>query len=496
MRRMAGFLCLLLLCISFSCASAQDTFPPSSTPVLRGIDVSAWQGEIDWQAVAASGIEIAILRSSEGSSVIDAQFERNYADAKAAGIAVGFYHFMTASTPEEAVEQADFFLRVIEGKVPECLLALDVGADGSMSGRQLTENALAFMERVQIQSGLRIMLYTDAYAARARYGVELAKYPIWVANYGVSEPEANGKWTSWVGFQYGDTGKVPGILALVDLDSFTKEVYQSALPPTATPVPTATPAPTDMPTATPIPTCTPVPTCVPDPTNPPSNASLLCVEVREAIRLDDLAAQLNVTAQDLLSLNTVEEGVVLAGQWIRYPGTEKAVGSFSSLHVLQRDESLSTLARRYHTTTWALMTLNGFESASLPVGQVVKLPQVGRYQAFVPSWLTEHSVVVQKGDTLSSIARSYGMSMEHLATINSLQPCEHVYPGQLLRLVPYGNGSVGVFRGGYVVQKGDTLDKIARRFEVTLDALRQNNNIESKNRIYPGMVLVIPAFGD
>ena len=81
----------------------------------------------------------------------------------------------------------------------------------------------AFMERVQTRTGWGVMLYTDAWAAKARFGEALTASPIWVANYGVKEPEANGKWASWAGFQYSDRGTIPGISGRVDLDWFTKD---------------------------------------------------------------------------------------------------------------------------------------------------------------------------------------------------------------------------------------------------------------------------------
>lgn len=460
MRFLSLLVCAVLLL--GTSALAESTFPPSSVPVIHGIDVSAWQRDIDWQAVHESGVTIAILRASEGTTVIDAQFERNYTGAKAAGMAVGFYHFMTATTVQEAQAQADFFLNVIAGKVPDCLLALDVGSAGNLSNEMLTEIALAFMERVEAQSGYRIMLYTDAYAARARFGAVLSRYPIWVANYGVQEPEANGKWSSWVGFQYGDRGDVPGIDGRVDLDYFTAEVYQGAAP---TPAPTATPIITD---------------------------ELQCQLLDEDTSLDVLAEALQVSLETLRSLNTLPNDQALAGQLIRYPGAGQASGSFAGLHVLQRFENLSTIARRYGVSTASLQALNGLIGQSARLGQVIKVPAVGYHDATVPAWVTENAIMVQSGDTFAGLATRYGMSAQELATINGLSIYSTLYQGQLLRLTAFGNGSTGAFRGGYVVQVNDTLDRIAERFEVEEDALYQLNNLATRNLIFPGMVLLIP----
>lgn len=467
---------VLMLLWGGGAAFAEEGFPPSSVPVIQGMDVSAWQRTVDWHAVAGSDIQIVMMRASEGNSVVDAQFDANYIGAKAAGLAMGFYHFMTATTTEEAERQADFFLQVIGDRTPDCLLAVDVGSAGSLSSELLTEVTLAFMQRVESQSGWRIMLYTDAYAARARFGEALAVYPIWVANYGVREPEANGKWSSWVGFQYSDEGAVSGVNGRVDLNYFTREIYQTAIP---TPVPT--PAPTPAPTLEPIPT--------PDPC---TSDELQCLLLQEDISADALAQQLQVSVDILRTLNILECDVAHAGQFIRYPGTQSATGAFAGLHVLQPMESLSTIARRYDTTTAALRVLNGLTGQSALQGQVLKVPAVGKHDAAVPGHLTENAVMVLDGETLQTIAARYRMSAKNLAAINGLTDSCPVYPGQMLRLTPFGNGSSGHFRGGYVVQVNDTLDRIAKRFGVTEEALYQNNNIARRNLIFPGMVLVIP----
>ena len=451
---------LCLLCALSPGVAGAQTFPPTSTPTLPGIDVSAWQGEIDWNAVRNSGVEVAMLRASEGETVVDSTFERNYAGAKSAGVAVGFYHFMTADTVAGAQRQADFFAQVIAGKDADCLLALDMGDAVSLSDEELTAVALAFLTRIEARTGLRAMLYTDAWAARARFGAALAQYPIWVANYGVSLPEANGKWTSWVGFQYSDQGEVDGIRGHVDLDQFTREIYQSAGP---VPTPTPTPAPT---------------------------GSTLAYQVKLQESVSALAARLGTTEAALRDQNEFPGDEAQAGQIVRYPGgTQAGVGAYA-LHILQARESLSTLARRYGVSIQALALLNGFPTAAIPVGQVVKLPEgAGRG---VPSALLESAVVVQTGQTLQSLSAQYGVSPAVLAQVNGLLVDSPIYRGQLLHLRPSGEGTSQRFRGGYVINRGDTLTRIAARFAVSLDALLERNGLYRDQLIYPGQILLIP----
>lgn len=82
---------------------------PSSEPMYQGIDVSDWQGYINYSQVRASGIEIVYIKASQGSNIKDPYFDINYENAKANGLKVGFYHFLTATTVEEAEQEARFF---------------------------------------------------------------------------------------------------------------------------------------------------------------------------------------------------------------------------------------------------------------------------------------------------------------------------------------------------------------------------------------------------
>ena len=125
-------LCAFLFCF-YLLFTPSLAFSPSSSNIYEGIDVSDWQGFIDYSQVAASGIQIVYIRSSEGFSYVDSQFENNYKNAKAAGLKVGFYHYLTARTVEDAVNQATFFVSTISGKSPDCKLAMDFESFGNLN---------------------------------------------------------------------------------------------------------------------------------------------------------------------------------------------------------------------------------------------------------------------------------------------------------------------------------------------------------------------------
>ena len=101
-----------------------------------------------------------------------------------------------------------------------------------LSIAQINEISLAFLQELSRITGKELVLYSDAYNARAVFDRRLAEaYPLWVAQYGVETPEDNGKWSSWVGFQYSSTGRVAGIRGNVDLNRFTTDIFCGRLLP-------------------------------------------------------------------------------------------------------------------------------------------------------------------------------------------------------------------------------------------------------------------------
>ena len=215
--------CFLAIIISVNISVF--AFGPSNDKLYNGIDVSEWQGDIDFREVANAGIEIVYIRASEGAGYIDPYFRENYDKAKQNGLKVGFYHFLTATNIEEARMESEFFVSNIKGTQPDCKLAMDFEVFNGLSIESVNEIAEVFLETVQSLSGKECVMYSDAYNAREVFGEDLAeKYAIWVADYFVEEPEDNGKWSSWVGFQYTDRGRISGIDGNVDKDYFTNGI--------------------------------------------------------------------------------------------------------------------------------------------------------------------------------------------------------------------------------------------------------------------------------
>lgn len=118
---------------------------PSSDVIFEGMDVSAYQGYIDYSLVRNSGIEIVYIKASEGTTLEDPFFRINYNNAKENGLKVGFYHFIRARSEEEAIQEAEFFYRVISGTNPDCRLAMDFEVFGSLTREEINNISIAFL---------------------------------------------------------------------------------------------------------------------------------------------------------------------------------------------------------------------------------------------------------------------------------------------------------------------------------------------------------------
>ena len=194
-----------------------------------GIDVSAWQEEIDWMQVAASGIEFVIIRvgyrgyGAEGKLVQDAYAVDNIEGALAVGLDVGVYIYSQAITEEEAVEEAEFLLNIIEPYMEALTLpvvydwelpAAESARTRDMDARTLTDCTLAFCHRIE-EAGLEPIVYFNIRQSRyLMYLEELLDYDFWLAWYSdrMIYPYKVRMW------QYTDSGSVPGIKGPVDMN--------------------------------------------------------------------------------------------------------------------------------------------------------------------------------------------------------------------------------------------------------------------------------------
>ena len=403
----------LALFIVFSTSIPSFSFGPSSSTIYQGIDVSSYQGNIDFASVRNAGIDVVYIKSSEGQSYIDPYFEQNYKNAKANGLKVGFYHYVTARTVEQAQVQANFFARVISGKEPDCKLAMDFESFGNLSNNEINEISKVFLETLQSATNKEVLIYSNNYTARTILSSNLAIYPLWVANYGVSEPGGNDKWSSWVGWQYTSTGRVSGILGNVDRDQFTDGVLLSDSSPIPIPETPVTP-------------------------ETPQESGTIIYTVKSGDTLSEIARDYGTTVNSIVSLNTF-----ITNPDLIYPGQQLTIrpnssnnsntNSSSTVYTVVRGDTLSKIARDYNTTVSNLVLLNNISNPNLIYpGQRLIISNSSTLN--LGNECGKILYTVKRGDTLSSIAAKYNTTVSEIATLNNILNPNLIYAGSIIRV--------------------------------------------------------------
>ncbi len=188
---------------------------------MRGIDVSKWQGEVDWRAVRAAGVRFAYIRVSDGATIMDGQFARNWEGARAAGMMRGVYQYFRPE--EDPVVQADLLLAAMgpprAGDLPP---AIDVEVSGGQDPRELVRRIDRWVARVRRATGLRPVVYASAlgWIALAGNSRRFRSHPLWVAHHDVECPSTPTGWRHWAFHQKSKRAVIGGVAGLVDENWF------------------------------------------------------------------------------------------------------------------------------------------------------------------------------------------------------------------------------------------------------------------------------------
>lgn len=203
-----------------------DRSMPLDGRLLRGIDVSDHQREIDWSAVAASGISFAIIKATEGATWTSPRFAERWRGARQAGLRVSAYGWFkpASSSPEAQAAHLLEVYRAVEGwaDLPLVLDVEEFHVANRMTSADLAARVLACAEIVKGEIGIAPLIYTySAFAAEHLSGPEampLARFPLWLADYRRA-PVVPPPWTDWTIWQTTGSGHCPGVTGPVDLDS-------------------------------------------------------------------------------------------------------------------------------------------------------------------------------------------------------------------------------------------------------------------------------------
>lgn len=195
---------------------------------MKGIDVSSYQGSVEWEKVAESGVEFAILKIIRKDLQPDTQFENNWNGCTSAGLPVqGVYNYSYSTTVEKAKTDAQKVIETLAGR--KAMVWLDV-EDGCLEGlgSKLIDIINAYAEVIK-SANLEFGVYTGQYFYNTYikpYGGVV--YPLWIARYGLNDGTDNEKYKpnvdGYVGWQYTSKGSVPGISGNVDMDIWYEDI--------------------------------------------------------------------------------------------------------------------------------------------------------------------------------------------------------------------------------------------------------------------------------
>lgn len=399
-RRLTGAAAVLLACIAalvFAALVPARAIPPSGGRQYRGIDISEFQGEIDFEEVRRSGIEAVYIRVGAGEYT-DEYFAENYERAKAAGLKIGFYHYVTARSVDEGRRQARFFASLAAGREPDMRLAMDFEYFGSLSVSQINAISEAYLDELTALTRREAVIYSDLSNARNIFSRALAeKYPLWAAQYGADEPSANGKWREWVGFQYTDEGRVGGIYGNVDRNIFTEGIFLSDS------------WRIDGEKRTTV----------------RARTRTLTVYVRAGDTLWAIAREYGTTVKAIARENRiVDPNRIFAGERLRI--TLPARGSGEEIYTVRRGDTPISIAGKFGVTLSALEDRNELERGeTIYAGDKLSIPGAGMSGEFY---------VVRPGDTLFYISRRTGVPIRTLVGINRIKDPDLIYAGEHLKL--------------------------------------------------------------
>lgn len=194
---------------------------------IKGIDVSAWQGKIDWKTVADYGMGFAILRITEAGNVVDSQFENNLAGCNKYNIPVGVYKYSYAMTIAEIQREARKVVSTLNGRRIQFPVFLDLEYNNqrSLGSESIHKMADVFREIVEA-AGYKFAIYCNVDWYENVICSHLKKYDFWIARY----PANDDGWLQerlrpdfGVGWQYSSKAKIPGISGTVDRNVFYKD---------------------------------------------------------------------------------------------------------------------------------------------------------------------------------------------------------------------------------------------------------------------------------
>lgn len=321
-----------------SISSRTEALPPLGNATIQGVSVREADGSVNFERLRDAGFSVVYLRATAGDDYVDCRLNANARAAAAAGLDVGYFHYLTARTPEAARAQAEFFLSAIEGREAAMRPAMRFDRFRGLDVQAINAVGEAFLSAVAAATGVAPLIKTDAQSANLIWYRDLAQqYPLWVVDPNVAAPAVvSGKWDGWTGWEYAEYGAGEGADDL-PLSLFTPEARLGA--------------------------------------GAEGETKLICVTVAYGDTLTAIARLFNTTVNAIVRLNDIDNpDLIFPGQrlYLRVPA-ETPIACCDT-YVVRRGDTLTAIAARFGTTVDRLAAINQIPDEDLIViGQVLTL---------------------------------------------------------------------------------------------------------------------------
>ncbi|TWK39685.1 hypothetical protein CHCC20347_4441 [Bacillus paralicheniformis] len=314
---------------------------------IKGIDVSHWQGNINWKKVAGDGIKFAFIKATEGTTLKDNKFETNVSGANAAGIKTGAYHFARFGSKSEALEEARFFLSVVKKVSLSYPLVLDLEVNQRNVGKSvLTDAAVAFLREVE-KAGYFAMIYSGkSFLENCLDESKLKPFALWVARYNKKLGRDADIW------QYSDCGKVAGISGNVDMNICYRDGLRAQAAVKTEKTSSVKPV-----------------------SNKKSGKSNTTYTVKKGDTLSEIAQKYGTTVKALQSLNNIKDpNKIYVGQKLKISGNVSKSSNKKQYYTIKSGDTLSGISKKFNTSIKTLQAWNDIKNPNkIYAGQKIRV---------------------------------------------------------------------------------------------------------------------------
>lgn len=224
----------------------------------------------------------------------------------------------------------------------------------------------------------------------------------------------------------------------------------------------------------------------------PSDQTNITYVVQKGDTLYSIAGSNNTTVDELVNLNDLIDNTLYIGQILQIPNSGNVVETpiIENIYVVEKGDTLYSISKKFNTSPNVLIEINELPSTLLEVGQQLTIPKDVESTGDDADIIENNKYIVQKGDTLWSIANKFNISVKELKELNNLTS-NLLSVGQILNVLDDFNYENNITPNLYVVQKGDTLWSIASKYNVSINDIRMINNLNS-DILSIGQTLMIP----